>query len=356
MQFLDLPLQRPQILQTEVPALSMTAATNPDIAAEELLEGNYIVIEDFYPIGLKLLAALKKRIKTQFPKADFRQERAFRNAYHKASRRLLLEIQNNKIRVKKAPKIGWLDILYPDISDFVLTFPDIQGLNSAWQWYTKGIYIPVLKKKLHPFYNCYFPTRFEHLELFKSYLQNYKGKKDTAYDIGTGSGALIHILLNQSFKKIYATDNNPNAIAGIRNDIQHKRLPENLDLQYGDLFADFTEPADLIAFNPPWLPANQAIKDLDTAVYYPENILPRFFRQAQTRLAHSGKIMVLFSNLAQITNLSKNNPVEDALKKFPELYTEDFKTQKVQPGSEKTRRNLSHRRQEHVELWVIGKK
>ena len=103
--------------------------------------------------------------------------------------------------MKKGPTIGWLEKLYPASGDFLLTFPQIQGLNSAWQWYTNGIVIPVLRNKIHPYYGVYFPTRFEHLVLFDNWLKRYNGLKKTAIDIGIGSGILSLMLVKHGFQK-----------------------------------------------------------------------------------------------------------------------------------------------------------
>ncbi|WP_205727987.1 hypothetical protein [Flammeovirga pectinis] len=54
---------------------------------------------------------------------------------------------------------------------------DVQGLNSAWQWNKKGIVLPVLRNKVHPYYGVYFPTRFDHLILFDNWLKRYEGPK-----------------------------------------------------------------------------------------------------------------------------------------------------------------------------------
>jgi hypothetical protein len=92
--------------------------------------------------------------------------------------------------VKKAPFIGWLEKLYPETSDFLLPFPQILGLNSTWQFYKKGVSIPILRNKMHPYYDTYFPTRFDHWELFDQWLKRYDGPKKTAIDVGIGSGVL----------------------------------------------------------------------------------------------------------------------------------------------------------------------
>ncbi|MEP1488725.1 MAG: hypothetical protein ABJK28_09885 [Algibacter sp.] len=101
--------------------------------------------------------------------------------------------------VKKSPFIGWLEKLYPEITDFLLPFPHVQGLNSAWQWYQNGISIPVLRNKIHPYYGTYFPTRFDHLILFDNWLNRYNGPKKSAIEVGIGSGVLSFQMIKHGF-------------------------------------------------------------------------------------------------------------------------------------------------------------
>lgn len=91
---------------------------------------------------------------------------------------MLLEVVDQKLTVDKSPSIGWLEKLYPENNHFLLSFPQIQGMNSAWQWYEKGVSIPVLRNKIHPYYGTYFPTRFEHLVVFDNWLKRYEGPKN----------------------------------------------------------------------------------------------------------------------------------------------------------------------------------
>jgi len=39
-----------------------------------------------------------------------------------------LKVKDNKLIVKKSPDIGWLALLYPDVSEFYVTFPEVQGI------------------------------------------------------------------------------------------------------------------------------------------------------------------------------------------------------------------------------------
>ena len=138
-------------------------------------EGASVVITEFYSNGMTLLKELHKHLKNRLPNKTFSEQRAYRAEYYKLSNQIFLEITNRAVSVKKAPSIGWLEKLYPDTNKFFLTFPQVQGLNSAWQWYKNGVSVPVLRNKIHPYYGTYFPTRFDHLILFDNWLKRYEG-------------------------------------------------------------------------------------------------------------------------------------------------------------------------------------
>ncbi|NPA44315.1 MAG: methyltransferase, partial [Chlorobi bacterium] len=317
-----------------------------------LLDGYNILILDFYSTGLTILNELKKYLRKKYKSKSFNEERNFRNEFHKLSNHVFLEIKNNKLAVKKSPAIGWLKILYENFDSFLLSFPQVQGLNSSWQWYKNGVTVPVLKNKIYPWYGTYFPTRFEHLKLFENWLNRYSGNKETAFDIGIGSGVLTMQMLQNGFFKIYGTDINPNAIVGIREYADKNNLNSKIELFHGNLFAGCDNKVDLIVFNPPWLPQKYNSKGIDNAIYYNEDLFPDFFKEAKNHLKPNGKIVLLFSNLAELTNSDFEHPIKKELQEG-RFKKELFEFKKVKQASKKTKRNITTRKDEFVELWVL---
>lgn len=326
---------------------------DPEEAIEALLDNQYVLIHDFYSTGLLLLNGLKQYVKSREADPSFQGQLDFRKMYRELSQKVLLRISHHRLIARKSPEIGWLKILYPKDAEFILPFPQVQGLNSSWQWYEKGIKIPGLRDKIYPYYGTYFPTRFEHIILFESWLKTYQGEKASAIDVGIGSGILSEMLLKYNFETVCGTDNNPNAIIGqLEKQNRHQRK-KNVELFYGDLFADCSESADLIVFNPPWLPAIQNVEGLDAAIYYHEDLFPRFFEEAQKYLKPDGQLVLLFSNLAQITNVTIKHPIEHELTSGNRFRKLLLQQKDVQQASTKTRRNQSWRDLEKVELWVL---
>lgn len=318
--------------------------------------GKPVLITAFYSNGLLLQKELQKHLNRKLPNKSFQEQREYRSVYRKLSNLILIEIVDHKLVVKKSPFIGWLEKLYPETSHFLLPFPQVQGLNSSWQWYQNGISIPVLRNKIHPYYGVYFPTRFDHLELFDNWLKRYDGPKKSAIDVGFGSGVLSFQMIKHGFQKVFGTETNPNAIVGLTEFMGNTKLSRKIELDFGHLFGKWEKQTELIVFNPPWMPKTHPIESSEEAIYYNENLFPEFFKEAKKRLLPDGKLVILFSNLAQITNVTKEHPVEKELTEGDRFQLEKCLKKGVKAASEKTNRDQHWRSLEEVELWVLTNK
>lgn len=349
----EIQADRPEPILANIDVVPYKRRMDPQIAIDALVEGYYVLIVDFYSSGLTVLKEIKEYVKNQYPDQSFQGQRDLRSVFRELSHRLLLVVRNHKLAVKKAPEIGWLKTLYPEFNEFLLPFPQVQGLNSSWQWHEKGISIPILDKKIHPWFGTYFPTRFEHLKLFDKWLKQYKGEKKSAIDIGIGCGVLSFQLLKHGFEKVYGTDSNPNAIIGLSETLKKNKLDSKIDLIHGDLFATCNVKTELIVFNPPWLPEPYNAEGLDKAIYYDINLFPRFFAEAKKHLKSEGRLVLMFSNLAHITKVTDNHPIKTELAEGGRFEKELFMQREVSSASKKTRRNQNWRASEMVELWVL---
>jgi len=352
----DLKVNRPEPIMPGAELTFFNQHSDPQEAIETLLSGKQILIKGFYNNGLDLLNALQSYLSEKHQDQGFQEQRAYRSEYQKLSNLVLISVQEHKLVVRKAPEIGWLKKLYPESRDFLLPFPKIQGLNSAWQWYIGGVKIPVLRNKIHPYYGVYFPTRSEHLHMFDNWLKRYQGPKKSAIDVGIGSGVLSLQMMKYGFQKSFGTDTNPNAIIGLQESMAGTKLSRKIELDFGHLFGKWKKPTELIVFNPPWLPASHDLGRLDEAIYYNENLFPEFFEEAKKRLLPDGRIVLLFSNLAQITNVTKEHPIESELAKETRFELVRCFKKSVKKASDKTKRNQHWRATEEVELWILKHK
>lgn len=326
---------------------------NMDLAVEWLMEGKYVLVEDEYSTGLHLLSELKKKFFSKSMKEDFKKYRMQRSAFHFTSNNLLISVSKGEMLLNKAPYIGWLEVFYPENSEIYLSFPQMQGLNSSWQWYVKGIQYPVLSDRIHPFYGVYFPTRFDHLMLFESWIKQQRGVFGSAMDVGTGCGVLSFQLLKHGIESVLASDINPNAIHSVQKDRGRMEIePSKLITVQSDLFKNIEGKSDLIVFNPPWLPAQKEEEGLDQAIYYKADLFDRFFSEAAGHLNENGRIVILFSNLALVEGYQVEHPVISELALQNRFKKSDLIKRKSAQKSKKTKRR-DNRKNEYIELWVL---
>ena len=349
----DIKVNKPTPILLNKAQIAYKHGNDVEKTIQNLVQGKFILINGFYNDGISLLQDLHKYLKLKLPHKSFKDQRDYRSEFFKLSNLILLEITDQKLCAKKSPSIGWLEKFYSESNHFYLTFPQIQGLNSAWQWYKNGIVIPVLRNKIHPYYGIYFPTRFEHLVLFENWLKRYTGPKKTAIDIGVGCGVLSLQMIQHGFQKVYATDINPNVIIGLKEFIGTTKLSRKIELDLGNLFGKWRKPTELIVFNPPWLPKTQNLGSIDDAIYYNQTLFSDFFTEAKKRLLPKGRLIVIFSNLAQIANLAMEHPIEKELADGNRFQLERCFTKSVKSASTKTKRTHSLRVLEEVQLWVL---
>lgn len=332
-----------------------TVTKNSDLeqATQWLMEGKYVLVEDEYSTGLKLLSELKKRVFSKQMKENFKKYRDQRSAYHFFSNNLLTTVKSGVVGLEKAPDIGWLEKWYPESSELYLSFPQIQGLNSSWQWYVNGIQYPMMNEKLHPYYGTYFPTRFDHLLLFESWIKQQKDEIEIAVDIGAGCGVLSFQMVNHGVKKVIASDINPNALISIREDMNRLKVDSSrlVPIQ-SDLFQKMDEVFDLIVFNPPWLPTTSDADGLDEAIYYKSGFFDRFFSEAYNHLKPDGQMVILFSNLALVEGYHSEHPVISELALNNRFKKVNLIKKKSAKKSKKTKRR-DNRKNEYIELWEL---
>jgi methylase of polypeptide subunit release factors len=347
---------RPNIITTEIEAISFYRKMDTEATVLEMIEGKYVLVEEFYSNGLQVLNELRKQLLLKHKDKSFQGQRDYRTAFRKASHRLLLKVKGNKLIVKKSPDFGWLELLYPDVSEFYVSFPEVQGMNSSWQWYEKGLEVKTLDITLHPYYGTYFPTRFDHLKLFDKWLKKYDGAKTNAIDVGVGSGVLSFQLIQNGFENITAIDTNKNAIIGVSEESKRLGYEDKMTLIHGDLFEGCEVKAAIIVFNPPWLLAKHELEEgIDKAMYYEKELFPRFFEQASKNLSPDGKIVLIFSNLAQVVDKESTHPIIEELQKNNRYRKELHLKRDVRASSRRTKRRDS-RDNEKVELWVLSPK
>ncbi|CAA6808467.1 MAG: Protein-N(5)-glutamine methyltransferase PrmC, methylates polypeptide chain release factors RF1 and RF2 [uncultured Sulfurovum sp.] len=346
--------ERPNIIITEIDSIGFYRKMDTEATVVEMIAGKYVLVEEFFSNGLQVLAELKRNLLLVHKEQTFEGKRQYRNAFREASQRLLLKVEDNKLLVKRAPEFDWLESLYPDVSKFYVSFSDVQSMNSSWQWYKNGIEVQTLGLSIHPYYGTYFPTKFDHLKLFDKWLKQYEGAKTSVINMGLGSGTLSFQLIQNGFKNIIGIDSNKNAIIGVAKESKRLGYEDNISLVHSDLFENCETKVDLIVFQAPWLPARHELEEeIDKATYYEKTLFPRFFEQAVRHLNDNGKVVLIFSNMAEVMDAKNTHPIIEELQKNKRFKKELHLRRDVRASSRRTKRRDAKSR-EKVELWVLS--
>jgi tRNA/tmRNA/rRNA uracil-C5-methylase (TrmA/RlmC/RlmD family) len=117
--------------------------------------------------------------------------------------------------------------------DYFLSAEMYETIISVNNYMQKGISINVLgNKKVYTNFGVFNPTRMDYLELFDSYIRdNLRSLKEKVYnciDLGCGTGVLSLIMSQYGLPRIFAVDNNENAILSTRTNSQAFGYFENI--------------------------------------------------------------------------------------------------------------------------------
>ncbi len=332
------------------------AGMNYRCALERLQWSRGMIVEGSYATAIALYTWLKKRISSKHPVRDYISSRRTKELIHETTRKIFLEVKDHKINLHKSPENPFLKALYPDKTGFIISLPDILGMNGAWQWCKKGIVYPVLEHRIHPFYGVYFPMREKHLVMFDQWIKRNKQKYKNAIDIGTGCGILSFVMAKHGIKSIYATDINPNAVYSTRTEAERLGLDRCIDVERASLFGSQKKRGELVVFNPPWLPGD-CYNEIDRGIYYDKQFFQNFFNQAENGLDKGNTLAIIFSTFAIEAGLTDHNPVEKEINNRQSFVVEDKLTRKAyEEGEYYSKSWLSEiRTKEKIELWIIKK-
>ena len=328
-----MPLHRPDpVLRHR--AIEVDRHTPVGRAVRGLLDGDVQVVTDHYSTGAEILAQLAKRLPHPGGDASFQARSNYERRIRRYGRQVLVPIEGHRVALAGARPIGFLADLYGELDRFWLPLPDVQELHSAWGRYERGVRLTVLGHAVHPFFGTYAPTRTEHLELFAQWLHSYDGPRDQAIDVGTGCGVLAYLLAKAGFDVI-AADVSANAVESVRRELE--RTPAAIRTWETDLLDDLPG-ADLVVFNPPWIPG-EVHDHLDAALNFEPGLFERFFDQAAAR---RDRVVLVFSTAGTLLRPDVPLPIESELERGRfEL------KQKLQ------RRVKARRTRERVEIWDL---
>ena len=227
---------------------------------------------------------------------------------------LLIELQaDHGIALRRGPDWrvaiaeAWGEPLPASTATSVVSLRELLGLVSAHEWRKKGVPIAALgappHNRIHPHYGVFSPVRGEYLELVAQAPLPKAGRDgNTAFDIGTGTGALAAVLARRGLR-VVATDIDPRALACAADNLARLGLTECIELQSVDLFPPGR--AALVVCNPPWLPARPG-SPLERAGYDEDSrMLLGYLRGLAPWLLPAGEGWLILSDLAEHLGLRR---------------------------------------------------
>lgn len=312
-----------------------------DAALRKLRSGEHILYTGDFQNARQLLAALGRRLKKKERSAPasspllerFRAHRRARAEEHALLNRLLVPLDANyAVALRRGPNVrdACEDVWGPpDARGTVVSLRELLGILGARQWREKGVEVPGLPGRIHAHYGVFTPTRGEYPQLL---LRAPAPTGKRVFDVGTGTGVLGLLLLARGAQEVIATDQDPRAVACANENAQRLGFAGRFRAMEADLFPEGA--ADLIVFNPPWLPEPPKSR-MDRAIYDPGGeVLRAFLQRAPTHLHPGGELWLLISDLAELLGLRARGEL-DALIERSGL-TVAF-TEQVRPAHSKSR-------------------
>jgi methylase of polypeptide subunit release factors len=281
---------------------------NADTAYRYACEGTAMLWRGDFQNARQLLQALMRRIerkpkKAKTPKASASLTEAFHLHRQAQSQRarilamLLIPLEADyRISLRRAPDVHLAceEAYGPADEASVVSLRELLGLIGAHEWRKKGVDIPALGARIHPYYGVFSPVRGEYIELVA---QAPLPSKALAFDIGTGTGVLAAVLAKRGVQHITATDQDKRALACARENIERLGYQKQIELRQTDLFPEGRAP--LIVCNPPWLPARPS-SPIESAIYDPDNrMLKGFLSGLAEHLEPAGEGWLIISDLAE---------------------------------------------------------
>lgn len=177
----------------------------------------------------------------------------------------------------------------------VASLRELLGLIGAHEWRRKGVHIPALDGRIHPWYGVFSPVRGEYVDLVAQAPLPPHAK--LAFDIGAGTGVLSSVLARRGLQRVVATDMDERALGCARENVERLGLLKQVEIVKADLFPE--GQADLVVCNPPWLPGKPS-SAIEYAIYDPDSRMLRgFLGGLKTHLADNGEGWLIISDLAE---------------------------------------------------------
>jgi len=285
---------------------------NADTAWRHALDGTALLWRGDFQNARQLLQALVRRV-------DHKGPRARRSKAGKPAASLTEQFHRHRLaQLQRARTLAMLLIPFdadhgiplrraPDVREacteayglacapYVASLRELLGVIGAHEWRRKGVFIPALDERIHPWYGVFSPVRGEYVELVAQAPLPAGAK--VAFDIGAGTGVLSAVLAHRGLQGVLATDMDERALGCARANLERLGLTGQVEVVRADLYPEGS--ADLVVCNPPWLPGKPS-SAIEHAVYDPDSrMLKGFLAGLNAHLRAGGEGWLILSDLAE---------------------------------------------------------
>jgi methylase of polypeptide subunit release factors len=278
-----------------------------DVAYRLALDGTGLLWRGDYQNARQLLQALVRRIehKRKKPKSpgtpteQFHRHRLTQLQRARTLAMLLVPIDDGfTIPLRRAPDVrAACAEAYGDAAGLpmVVSLRELLGVIGAHEWRSKGVPIPALGARIHPWYGVFSPVRGEYVDLVAQ--APLPQGAQLAFDVGTGTGVLAALLARRGIKHVVATDMDERALGCARENIDPLGVGKQVEIVKADLFPQGRAP--LVVCNPPWLPGKPS-SSIEYAIYDPDSrMLKSFLNGLPAHLEEHGEGWLILSDLAE---------------------------------------------------------
>lgn len=294
------------ISESGEPAPAILSPVGDRLTAQEALrrarQGEFLLYVGDFQAARQLLNQMEQRLakapaRSNSPLEAFRLERERRLEEHRTLSRIVIALDRQaRLTLRRAPDVqeamvwAWGE---PEKEATVVALKTLLGALGAAEWRRKGVEVPGLRGRIHPYYGVYPPTREDYTALIQG-IPDPTGKR--VFDLGTGTGVLSMLLLQRGAASAIGTDIDPRAVACARDNAERLGFARRFTALEQPLFPDGR--AELIVCNPPWIP--EAPKNrIDRAVFDEESAFLRGFVEGLAgHLTPGGRGYLLLSDLA----------------------------------------------------------
>lgn len=281
-----------------------------DAAYRLALDGTALLWRGDFQNARQLLQALVRRIEHKgerprrkkaaapaTPTEAFHRHRLSQLQRARTLAMLLIPFEaDHGIPLRRAPdaRLACLEAYGTVDEPYIASLRELLGVIGAHEWRRKGVPIPALDERIHPWYGVFSPVRGEYVELVAQAPLPAGAKM--AFDIGAGTGVLSAVLARRGMR-VLATDMDARALGCARENIARLGLAPQVEVVQADLFPDGRAP--LVVCNPPWLPGKPS-SAIEYAIYDPDSRMLRgFLGGLAAHLEPGGEGWLIMSDFAE---------------------------------------------------------